>query len=58
MVLTIHTSLTMSLVDGGDEQEFLDVELFDEAGDTDEQADVNTSLDCEGSWTLKRAITG
>ena len=49
MVLTIHTSLTMSLVDVGDEQEFLDVELFDEAGDTDEQADVNTSLDCEGS---------
>ena len=41
----------MSLVDGGGDLEFFDVELFDEAGDTGEQADVNTSLevDCEGS---------
>jgi len=48
----------MSLVDGGGgEHAVFDDELFDDARDTGEQADVNTNLDVdlEGSWTWKKA---
>ena len=50
----------MSLVDGGGgggEHAVFDDELFDDAWDTGEQADVNTNLDVdfEGSWTWKKA---